>query len=122
MTTFTGDRAIAEEAEPEVRRQLEEVERMAAKLSEFTVDFPIGARPPLTSEQREVAVALNLAVELLDRRAEKASIAEEERWRGLSDASTMLYNEIGRRGLPQLWSSFKRRIAEEDEASFLEEE
>jgi len=63
MTTFTGDRAIAEEAEPEVRRQLEEVERMAAKLSEFTVDFPIGARPPLTSEQREVAVALNLAVE-----------------------------------------------------------
>jgi len=34
----------------------------------------------------------------------------------------MLYNEIGRRGLPQLWSSFKRRIAEEDEASFLEEE
>jgi hypothetical protein len=95
---------------------------MAAKLSEFTVDFPIGARPPLTSEQREVAVALNLMVELLDRRAEEASIAGEDRWRGLSDASTMLYNEIGRRRLPQLMSSFKRRIAAEDEVSALDEE
>jgi hypothetical protein len=50
-----------------------------------------------------VAVALNTLAELLDQRAEEACKARKPRWQGLADASTMLLNETGRLGLPQLF-------------------
>jgi hypothetical protein len=87
-----------------VRRELDEAMRGAAQISEFTVDLPahLNARPPLTEEQYEVAVALNTLARLLDDRAEKACEAREPRWEGLSDASAMALNAAGYGGLPQL--------------------
>ena len=94
---------------------------MAARLDEYTVNSSIGARPPMTAAQREATVALNLMVDVLDRSAEEASLAGDDRWRGLAEASDAVYIEIGRCGLPQLMSSVKRRLAEEDEPSSPEE-
>ena len=77
---------------------------MTAQLSEFTVGNPLGfgTRPKLTSEEREVAVALNVMCELYGRRAREASEAGEDRWWGLADAATMAFNELGQRGPPRI--------------------
>jgi hypothetical protein len=105
MTDFTDDRGDAKRIEQEVRRELDEAMRGAARISEFTVDLPnhLSARSPLTETQYEVAVALNTLARLLDDRAERASKAGEPRWEGLSDARTMALNAAGYSGLPQLW-------------------
>lgn len=73
MVDFSEDRADAECIEQEVRRELDEGMRGAARVSEFTVDLPLplGARPPLTEAQ-------------------------------LSDAGTVVRNAAGYLGLPQL--------------------
>jgi hypothetical protein len=104
MTDYTNDRAAAEAISEEVRAELALLMDGAAKLSEFTVDMPMGleARKALTPEQTELAVALNTMVDLLRRRAEEAATADEPRWLGLSDAATMLENEAGRLGVPQM--------------------
>jgi hypothetical protein len=93
---------------------------MAARLDEYTVNSPIGAPPPMTAAQREAAVALNLMLTCSIEAPKRPPLAGE-RWRGLAEASDVVYNEIGRRGLPQLMSSVKRRLAEEDEPSSPEE-
>jgi len=107
VVDFTDDRADAKRIEEEVRRELDEAMRGAAKISEFTVDLPahLSARPPLTEADYEVAVALNTLARLIEERAESACKAREARWEGLSDAGTMALNAAGYLGLPQLPSS-----------------
>jgi hypothetical protein len=104
VTDFSADRPAAKAISVEVRAELAVLMDGAAQLSEFTVDAPLGleARKPLTPEQTEVAVALNTMIDLLRRRAEGACVAREPRWEGLSDAATMLENEAGRLGVPQM--------------------
>jgi hypothetical protein len=104
MTDFCKDRADAAGIEDEVRRELDEAMRGAARISEFTVGLPPGldARPPLSEAQYEVAVALNTVARLLDHQADKACDAHEPRWEGLSDAGTVVRNAVGHLGLPQL--------------------
>ena len=104
MTDFSEDRLDAEGIEDEVRRELDEAVRSAARISEFTVDLPSGlnARAPLSEAQYEVAVALNTVALLLDHQADKACKAREARWEGLSDAGTVVRNAAGHLGLPQL--------------------
>lgn len=107
MTDFTDDREDAKRIEQEVRRELDEAMRGAARISEFTVDMPahLNARPPLTDAQYEAAVVLNTLARLLEDRAEKACKARKARWEGLSDAATMARNAAGYSGLPQLPSN-----------------
>jgi hypothetical protein len=104
VTDFSADRPAAEAISQEVRAELAVLMDGAAKISEFTVGMPLGleARKPLTPEQTEVAVALNTMVDLSRRRAEEACTARDPRWEGLSDAATMLENEAGRLGVPQM--------------------
>ncbi len=102
MSDVSSDRREAEMMEREVRVDLENTMAGAARISEFTVETPLEARPPLTSEGREVAVALNTMCDLLRRRASEASAEGEPRWEGLADGATMLENELCRLGLPQL--------------------
>lgn len=106
MTDFAKDREDAKRIEQEVRRELGEAMKGAARISEFTVDLPghLNARQPLTEAQYEVAVALNTLARLLDDRAEEACKAREPRWEGLSDARTMAFNAAGYSGVPQLWN------------------
>lgn len=102
MTDFSGDEAEIRRIEAEIRRRLDAAMAGAARISEFTVDTPIGARPPLSPVDHEVAVALNAAAELLYVRAHEAAGVDDLRWEGLADAATMLSNAIGYRGLPQV--------------------
>jgi hypothetical protein len=104
MTDFSTDRLAAEAISDEVRTELAVLMDGAAKISEFTVDMPLGlkARRSLTPEQTELAVALNTMIDLLRRRAEEACVAREPRWQGLADAADMLENEAGRLGVPQM--------------------
>ncbi len=104
MTDFADDREDAKRIEQEVRRELDEAMRGAARISEFTVDMPahLNARPPLADAQYEAAVVLNTLARLLEDRAEKAGKAREARWEGLSDAATMARNSAGYSGLPRL--------------------
>jgi hypothetical protein len=104
MADFREDRADAERIEQEVRRELDEGMRGAARISEFTVDLPpwLNARSPLTEAQFEVAVALNTVARLLELQADGACKAREARWEGLSDAGTVVRNAAGHLGLPQL--------------------
>lgn len=105
MADFSDDRFRSVEIERTVRAELDLTMREAAKLSEFTVDAPshLEARPPLTDEQYEAAVALNALAVLLDERAGEACKAGEPRWEGLADAATMARNAAGYSGLPQLF-------------------
>jgi hypothetical protein len=103
VAEFSQDREAAAKIAEEIRAELGVLMDGAAKLSEFTVDFPLQARAPLTKEQWAVAVALNTLADLMDRRAEEACRAREPRWNGLSDAATMTRNEAGRLGVPQLF-------------------
>ena len=104
LTDFIEDQKDAERIEREVRRELDEAMRGAARISEFTVDLPpwLNARPPLTEAQFEVAVALNTVARLLESKAEGACKAREATWEGLSDAATVVRNTAGHLGLPQL--------------------
>jgi hypothetical protein len=113
VTDYTDDRAAAAAISDDVRAELAVLMDGATQLSEFTVDAPLGleARKPLTPEQTEVAVALNTMIDLLRRRAEETCVAREPRWEGLSDAATMLENEAGRLGLPQMM----RQMPDDDE-------
>jgi hypothetical protein len=104
MTDLRAERAVVEEIEREVRTALDTAMDGAARISEFTVDTaPLEARRPLTTEQREVAVALNTLSDVLGRRASEACAARESSWLGLSDAANIVSNETGRLGLPQLF-------------------
>jgi hypothetical protein len=104
MTDLRAERAVVEEIEREVRTALDTAMDGAARISEFTVDTPpLEARRPLTTEQREVAVALNTLSDVLGRQASEACAAREPRWLGLSDAANIVSNETGRLGLPQLF-------------------
>src|SRR4051794_21175371 len=89
-------------AKPAVREWLEMVERESAKLSEFAVDLPLSARRPLTATEREVAAALLVTLEVLERTVQQLSANGDPAWEGWADAATWLSNDIGRRGLPQL--------------------
>lgn len=104
MVDFTADQDAADRIEREVRQELDEAMKGAARLSEFTVDLPghLNVRPPLAEAEIEVAVALNTLARLFEERAESACKAREPRWEGLSDAGTMARNAAGHRGLPQL--------------------
>ena len=103
MTDFSKDREVATEIAGKIKADLGAAMDGAASISEFTVGTPLEARRPLTKEQWAVAVALNTLAELLDRRAGEACEAREARWEGLADASTIVLNEAGRLGLPQLF-------------------
>lgn len=106
MTSFQQDQIAAVAAEERVRSRLRWCEDGAAKVSEWTVNTGwLQARRPLSEKEREVTVALNVMGELLGERARQAAEGREDRWGGLSDAATMVYNELGRRGLPQLSES-----------------
>jgi hypothetical protein len=105
MGDYEKNRAEAAEIEEKARRVMTDVDRGSGQLSEFVVDVPLEARPPLTEVQREVAVALNVLCELLGRRSREASEQGEARWEGLYDAATIAWNELGRLGLPQVASS-----------------
>jgi hypothetical protein len=59
VTEFSTDREAATEIADEIRAELGVLMDGAAQLSEFTVDFPLQARAPLTKEQWAVAVSLN---------------------------------------------------------------
>jgi hypothetical protein len=100
---FRDDRDAAAELTKKIEADLRTGMDGAASVSEFTVGAPLEARKPLTKEQWAVAVALNTLAELLDQRAQQACTAREPRWQGLADASTMVLNETGRLGLPQLF-------------------
>lgn len=104
MTDFSADRLAAETISGEVRTELAALMDGAAKISEFTVDMPLGleARRSLTPKQTELAIALNTMIDLLRCRAEEACVAREPRWQGLADAADMLENEAGRLGVPQM--------------------
>jgi hypothetical protein len=106
VTDFSADDASLERLETQVRARLDALMDGAAALSEFTVDFPLGARKPLTDAQREVAVILNAIAELLHQRALEASAANEPRWEGLADAGTMVHNALGYHSLPQIERAF----------------
>jgi hypothetical protein len=103
MADFSNDRDVAAEITKKIEADLRIAMNGAASISEFTVGTPLEARKPLTQEQRAVAVALNTLAKLLDQRADEACAAREARWEGLSNASTMVLNEAGRLGLPQLF-------------------
>jgi hypothetical protein len=102
VTEFSQDAADAAVIEARIREQVDLVDRETAKLSEFAVDTPITARRKLDEPERETTVALNVMCELLAKRASEAGASEDPRWHGLADAATMVWNETGRRGLPQL--------------------
>ena len=71
----------------------------------------------MTAAQREAAVALNLMLTCSIEAPKRPPLAGDDRWRGLAEASDVVYNEIGRRGLPQLMSSVKRRLGEDEPSS-----
>jgi hypothetical protein len=104
MGSASRDREDAAELADEVRARLDVIMDGAAHVSEFTVDFPLQAHPPLTKEQSAVAVALNTVAKLLDRRAEEACRARDDSWRGLADAADIVTNEAVRLGVPQLFA------------------
>jgi hypothetical protein len=113
MTDFRSDRDAAAEITKKIEADLRAAMDGAASVSEFTVGTRLEARKPLTKEQWAVAVALNTLAELLDQRAQQACTAREARWQGLRHASTMVLNETGRLGLPQLFPD----VPDEDETT-----
>jgi hypothetical protein len=102
-----------ERAEPAAREWLDLVARESARLCEFTVDFPLEARKPLTATEREVACALLATQEVLDRTAQALAERGDPGWQAVSDVALWLHNDIGRRGLPQR-SRVREEIAEAD--------
>jgi hypothetical protein len=102
-----------ERAEPAVREWLDTLARETARLSEFAVDTPLTARPPLSGQQRAVAEALLVTLEVVQRTAQELCQAGDPSWHGWSDAATWLFNDIGRRHLPQL-SRVHDEIADRD--------
>jgi hypothetical protein len=113
MIDFQDDRDAATQIAERIEADLRVAMDGAASVSEFTVGTSLEARKPLTKEQWAVAVALNTLAELLDQRAQQACTAREPRWQGLADASTMVLNETGRLGLPQLFPD----AADDDETT-----
>jgi hypothetical protein len=114
VTDYTGEPERAAEIERAMRQLMEQGERGAAAISEFTVGTPFEARSPLSDNEREVAVALNTLVELFARMAEEAAEANDTRWEGLFDAKTITFNELARRALPQVAPSMLTEEPEED--------
>ena len=77
VSDFSQDRETPTKIAEEIQADLRVLMDGAAKLSEFTVDFPLQARAPLTKEQWAIAIALNTVADLLDRRADEACKARE---------------------------------------------
>jgi hypothetical protein len=102
MGNYANDPCAAAEIEQKVRERVDWALRGQAQVAEFTVGTMFEGRPALDKAEREVAVALNVMSELFGHRAREASEAQEDRWEGLADAATMAWNELGRRGLPQV--------------------
>lgn len=92
------DRAEVERA---LREALAAAEDTRSVVSEFDAGEGsfVRVRPPLSEVEHEVAVALNVALELVNRRGKSA---DERDAPGLFEARVLLMNEISSRGLPQL--------------------
>lgn len=95
------DRASIEE---QIREAVRDWEDGRASLAEFEGDVGvIPLQPPLSEVDREVAVALNVAIEIVSLEGLRT------REIGLGHAGTLILNELAARGLPivakSLWRS-----------------
>lgn len=84
------------EIEEQIRTALRDWEDGRATLSEFEGEDigVVAVSPPLSDADREVAVALNMALEVVSREGQRT------REVGLGQAGSLILNELAYRGLP----------------------